>query len=634
MGVVLKAFDPALKRLVAIKVLSPALAGSATARRRFTREAQAAAAVCHDHIVTVHGVHEVDGLPYLVMQYVAGESLQERLDRTGPLAVEEAVCIGLQAASGLAAAHAQGLIHRDIKPANLLLENGLARVKVTDFGLARTAEDVGLTQAGVVAGTPEYMAPEQARGEQVDHRADLFSLGSVLYACCTGVPPFRAPTALSVLRRVSDEAPAPVRLLNPDVPAWLEAVIARLMAKDPAERFQSAAEVAALLEGCLAHLRQPATVPAPELPRLPPGGRPGPSAPGPRTAVARPFPPRLWPLLLVPAALGAALLAWGLAGGDKAPSPRDDADPPAAQAVFHQDFRAADFDRDVLQPLDPGLERDDKGLRITLDAGPDGRHNTGFDTAFAVRGDFVITASYEVLDADRPETGYGVGVGLYAPIDPATQNAVSLSRRLIPDGTTQFASNRMTPVGGQVQHRVKTLPSTSPAGKLRLERVGPVLRYLVADGADAPFVTVDELDFGTDDLSFVRVEGNSGASQAGLNARFLDFSVRAAGLPGLPDVGPAPAQTPPRTARTGWFAAAAMIALLIALALAGGWLSKRRRHAPEAPVPGTQVGPGVHAPLVSFVCPGCGHGLKVKPELAGKKGKCPKCGDVVIVPNR
>src|SRR4051794_4901341 len=123
MGVVLKAYEPALHRLVAIKVLAAAVAGSATARRRFTREARAAAAVCHDHIVPVHGVFEEDGLPYLVMQYIAGESLQERLDRAGSLEIEEVVRIGLQTAQGLAAAHAQGLIHRDIKPANLLLED-------------------------------------------------------------------------------------------------------------------------------------------------------------------------------------------------------------------------------------------------------------------------------------------------------------------------------------------------------------------------------------------------------------------------------------------------------------------------------------------------------------------------------
>jgi WD40 repeat protein len=266
MGVVLKAFDPALHRLVAIKVLAAALAGSATARRRFTREAQAAAAVCHEHVVTVHGVDEVDGLPYLVMQYVAGESLQDRLDRSGPPELVEIVRIGHQTAVGLAVAHAQGLIHRDIKPANLLMENGLARVKITDFGLARMIDDVGLTQNGVVAGTPEYMAPEQARGESVDYRSDLFSLGSVLYAMCTGSPPFRAATTMGVLRCVSEKPASPVRSINADVPAWLAELIDRLMAKDPAERFQSAAEVAALLEGFLAHLQQPTIAAAPQLP--------------------------------------------------------------------------------------------------------------------------------------------------------------------------------------------------------------------------------------------------------------------------------------------------------------------------------------------------------------------------------
>jgi serine/threonine-protein kinase len=201
------------------------------------------------------------------MQYVAGESLQDRLDRAGPLEVGEAVRIAFQTASGLAAAHAQGLIHRDIKPANLLLENGLGRVRITDFGLARTADGVGLTQAGVVAGTPEYMAPEQARGEPVDHRADLFSLGGVLYAMCTGQPPFRGTSPLAVMRQVSDESPAPIRSLNARAPEWLEILAQRLLAKAPADRFQSAAEVAALLEGYQAHLCQPQSVAAPELPR-------------------------------------------------------------------------------------------------------------------------------------------------------------------------------------------------------------------------------------------------------------------------------------------------------------------------------------------------------------------------------
>ena len=168
----------------------------------------------------------------------------------------------MQTAAGLAAAHAQGLVHRDVKPANILLENGIERVKLTDFGLARAAADASMTQSGVVAGTPHYMAPEQARGEATDHRADLFSLGSTLYAMCTGIPPFRAETPLAVLRRVSDDEPRPIRQLNPEIPDWLEAIVERLHAKDPADRFASASELADLLGQCLAHVQEPLTVAA------------------------------------------------------------------------------------------------------------------------------------------------------------------------------------------------------------------------------------------------------------------------------------------------------------------------------------------------------------------------------------
>jgi serine/threonine protein kinase len=264
MGVVLKAFDPPLGRWVAIKVLSPSLVGRASAHQRFLREARAAA-VRHEHIVTIHDVAEVDGLPYLVMQFVEGGSLQDRLNGGGALEVPEVVRIGAQVASGLAAAHAQGLIHRDIKPANILLQKEPFCVKITDFGLARVADDLRLTQSGIVVGTPEYMAPEQARGGPVDPRADLFSLGSVLYALCAGAPPFQG-TPLAVLRQVCERAPAPLRQQKPKVPPWLETIITRLLAKDPNRRFQSAREVAQLLEGYLAHLQQPAKVPQPVLP--------------------------------------------------------------------------------------------------------------------------------------------------------------------------------------------------------------------------------------------------------------------------------------------------------------------------------------------------------------------------------
>lgn len=270
MSVVLKAFDPSLSRNVAIKVLAPQLATSAAARRRFAREGKAAAAVSHEHVVAIHAVDSRGSLPYLVMQYVPGISLQERLDRLGPLELPEILRIAMQVASGLAAAHAQGLVHRDVKPANILLENGLDRVKLTDFGLARAADDASLTQSGVLAGTPQYMAPEQARGEAIDHRADLFSLGSVIYAMCTGRPPFRASTTLAVLRRVSDDAPRSIRTLNRHIPPWLVKIVDQLHAKDPSRRFQSAAEVADLLAQCLAHVQSPETTPLPNALRSPP----------------------------------------------------------------------------------------------------------------------------------------------------------------------------------------------------------------------------------------------------------------------------------------------------------------------------------------------------------------------------
>ena len=265
-GLVLKAIDPTLNRTVAIKVLVPTLATIGTARRRFAREARAVAAIAHEHIVAIHAVDSTGGLPYIVMQYVPGRSLQDRIDQNGPLGLKEILRIGAQTASGLAAAHAQGLIHRDIKPSNILLENCVERVKITDFGLARAVDDASVTQSGTVAGTPQYMAPEQARGDALDPRTDLFSLGSVLYAMCTGHSPFRAETTMAVLRRVCDDRPRPIQEINPDVPEWLEAIVERLHAKDPADRFATADEVAGVLGRCLAHVQDPTRFALPEIP--------------------------------------------------------------------------------------------------------------------------------------------------------------------------------------------------------------------------------------------------------------------------------------------------------------------------------------------------------------------------------
>lgn len=265
MGVVLKGYDRELKRFVAIKVLAPHLAHSALARKRFAREAQAAAAVVNLHVIAIHQVHPNGQLPFLVMPLLTGESLAQRLKARGTLELNEILRVGMQSADGLAAAHAQGLIHRDIKPANILLEKGVERAVLTDFGLARAADDVSMTRQGIIAGTPEYMSPEQARGEALDGRSDLFSLGCVLYEMATGVSPFRTESTMATLRRIVDEQPAAMDSLVPELPPWFCQIVERLLSKDPALRFASAAEVKQVLEECLSHLQQPSSVPLPSV---------------------------------------------------------------------------------------------------------------------------------------------------------------------------------------------------------------------------------------------------------------------------------------------------------------------------------------------------------------------------------
>jgi serine/threonine protein kinase len=260
---VLKGFQPELKRVVAVKVLAPHLAASGAARQRFAREAQAAAAILHPNVMPIFTLQSTGKLPFLVMPYVDCDSLEERISRKGPLELADILRIGTQTARGLAAAHAQGLVHRDVKPANILLEKGVERVMLTDFGLARAADDASLTRTGLIAGTPQFMSPEQAQGEPIDARSDLFSLGSVLYMMATGRGPFRAETTLGILRRISDTQPRPIAEVNSQIPAWFAAIVEKLHAKSPDARFASADEVAQLLEGCLAHLQQPATVPLP-----------------------------------------------------------------------------------------------------------------------------------------------------------------------------------------------------------------------------------------------------------------------------------------------------------------------------------------------------------------------------------
>lgn len=244
MGMVLQAEDTHLQRTVALKVILPEFAANPVARERFLREARTCAALKSDHVVTIYQVGQDRDIPFLAMEFLQGHSLEDLLNEGKPLPLAEVLRLGREIASGLAAAHAHGLVHRDIKPANIWLEAPLQRVKLLDFGLARAASSRSdLTQTGRVVGTPEFMSPEQANGEELDPRSDLFSLGVVLYAMCTATKPFQGDSVMAVLTALAVTTPLPVRRVNPTVPPALANLIERLLEKRPAERPASAEEV-------------------------------------------------------------------------------------------------------------------------------------------------------------------------------------------------------------------------------------------------------------------------------------------------------------------------------------------------------------------------------------------------------
>ena len=275
MGIVFRGIDLTLDRVVAIKLVT-AQAACGNSIERFYREARAMAAVKHDHIVTIHSVETEEGLPFLVMEYIDGISLSDRVQNCGKLNFDEVVQLGQEMAAALECAHDVGLVHRDLKPGNVLLENDTGRAKVTDFGLAKFSTDSALTRTGVVVGTPEFMSPEQAIGDPTDARSDLFSLGSVLYTACTGHSPFQATTDWQVIQRIQNETLSPLSARYKDVEPWFSDIVQQLLHKDPERRIQSAAEVRQYLverrspqlpESNRAHgdTTRKATVPAPLL---------------------------------------------------------------------------------------------------------------------------------------------------------------------------------------------------------------------------------------------------------------------------------------------------------------------------------------------------------------------------------
>jgi tRNA A-37 threonylcarbamoyl transferase component Bud32/Skp family chaperone for outer membrane proteins len=319
MARVYRASDRVLERQVAVKVLSPPYVQDPSFVERFRREARSAARLSHPNIVAVFDSGSDAGEHYLVMEYVAGQSLAELLARQGRLAPRRAAELAMEVCAALAAAHAQGLVHRDVKPANVLVGDD-GRVKVTDFGIAKAAATATLTGTGTVLGTAAYLSPEQAQGGSVDARSDLYSLGCVLYELLCGSPPFGSGAdgpPVAVATRHLHQPPEPPSARTPQVDPSLDAVVLTALAKDPARRYQSAVELQDALERVLAGdaiaagLGSPEAVAAPteQLPGLP--GRTGvlPAATGPavRDSGRRPGWPR-WALVAAGIALGFGLV--------------------------------------------------------------------------------------------------------------------------------------------------------------------------------------------------------------------------------------------------------------------------------------------------------------------------------------
>lgn len=242
MGIVLLAKDPSLDRLVALKIIRPSLMNRRGYRERFLREAQAMATIEHPHVVPVYHVDQYNGVPVMVMKYMQGETLSRRLRRTGPLPAGELRRLGNEVAAGLGAAHALDRVHRDIKPSNLFLESPNGAARILDFGLARPVERDELTADGALVGTPGFMSPEQARGDQVDHRSDLFSLGTVLYYAGSGRLPFDGEHPMAILSKLANDRPHPLVQLNQGIDAGFGRSVMWLLEKDPIKRPQTAAE--------------------------------------------------------------------------------------------------------------------------------------------------------------------------------------------------------------------------------------------------------------------------------------------------------------------------------------------------------------------------------------------------------
>jgi eukaryotic-like serine/threonine-protein kinase len=357
MALVYRARDEELDRPVAIKLLADNLAADEAFRKRFLREARLAAQLAHPNVVQVYDSGEADGRPYIVMEYVEGETLADLLARRGRLPPAEAVELALQVCSGLEHAHRAGLVHRDIKPQNLLIR-GDGTVKITDFGIARSAHGTRLTETGSVLGTAAYLAPEQAAGEEVTPAADVYALGVVLYELLAGRTPRTAETLTQFLVRGQEQPIPELRELAPDVPEALEDVVMRCLARIPEYRPPSAGALGADLAATSGELPTAALGPddgAAEAPtRVATGGTrvaPAPETPAPETMV-RSVARRPWRIALV---IGAVALALALVGWMVFTEDSDPGSPAAPPAEVQQSpaEKAGDFSEWLLENSEP-----------------------------------------------------------------------------------------------------------------------------------------------------------------------------------------------------------------------------------------------------------------------------------------
>lgn len=250
MGIVFQAHDKQLNDQVAIKILSPLLSNDADALDRMKREVSAARRITHPNVIRIHDIAESKGLHYVSMEYFHGTSLKEYIKRSGSQSLMQAYNIASQICDGLEEAHKQGVIHRDLKSQNIII-NASGHLKIIDFGLAHTAHLQGMTATGLIMGTPEYMAPEQVAGKRVDERADIYSLGIILYELFTGKVPFSGDSAIAVGFMQMKDPPQPPHEINPQIPSEIENVILKCLEKEPNARFGSVAQVKAALQNAI-----------------------------------------------------------------------------------------------------------------------------------------------------------------------------------------------------------------------------------------------------------------------------------------------------------------------------------------------------------------------------------------------